>query len=87
MTGIENITGRIQADAQAEIDRIQADARREAEKIAAGYAARADREVRRSALRGEKRAPRAGQPPGLRRRDGVPEDDSGRQAGGAGPGL
>lgn len=53
MTGIENITGRIQADAQAEIDRIQADARREAEKISAGYAARADRECADLLSRGE----------------------------------
>ena len=56
MTGIENITGRIQADAQAEIDRIQADARREAEKISAGYAARADRECAELLSRGEKSA-------------------------------
>ena len=39
MTGIENITGRIQADAQAEIDRIDADARAQADKITAAYAA------------------------------------------------
>ena len=42
MTGIENITGRIQADAQAEIDRIDADARAQADKITAAYAARAE---------------------------------------------
>ena len=53
MTGIENITGRIQADAQAEIDRIQADARREAEKITASYTARADRECADLLARGE----------------------------------
>ncbi len=45
MQGIENITARIEADAQAEIDRIQADAQAQADRIAAGYAARADREV------------------------------------------
>lgn len=56
MTGIENITGRIQADAQAEIGRIQADARAEAEKIAAGWAARADRECAGLIARGEKSA-------------------------------
>lgn len=60
MTGIENITGRIQADAQAEIDRIQADARREAEKISAGYAARADRECANLLSRGEKSAQERG---------------------------
>ena len=60
MTGIENITGRIQADAQAEIDRIQAEARREAEKISAGYAARADRECADLLSRGEKSAQERG---------------------------
>lgn len=60
MTGIENITGRIQADAQAEIDRIQADARREAERISAGYAARADRECADLLARGEKSAQERG---------------------------
>ena len=60
MTGIENITGRIQADAQAEIDRIQDDARREAEKISAGYAARADRECADLLSRGEKSAQERG---------------------------
>ena len=53
MTGIENITGRIQADVQGEIDRIQADARAEAEKRAASYAARADRECADLLSRGE----------------------------------
>ena len=60
MTGIENITGRIQADAQAEIDRIQADARREAERISAGYADRADRECADLLARGEKSAQERG---------------------------
>jgi V/A-type H+-transporting ATPase subunit E len=44
MQGIENITGRIQADAQAEIDQILADAQLEADKLTAGYTARAERE-------------------------------------------
>lgn len=61
MTGIENITGRIQADAQAEIDKIQADARREAEKISAGYAARADRECAELLARGETSARERGE--------------------------
>lgn len=56
MQGIENITGRIQADAQAEIDRIQADAQAEADKIRAGYAARADREAADILARGERSA-------------------------------
>ena len=56
MQGIENITGRIQSDAQAEIDRILADAQAEAEKIQAGYAARADREAADILARGEKSA-------------------------------
>ena len=56
MQGIENITGRIQADAQAEIDRIQADAAREAERIRAGYAQRAGREAADILSRGERSA-------------------------------
>lgn len=60
MNGIENITGRIEADAQAEIDRIQADAAREAEKIRAGYAARAQREASDILTRGEKTAAERG---------------------------
>ena len=54
MTGIENITGRIQADAQAEIDRIDADARAQADKITAAYAARAERECADILERGAK---------------------------------
>ena len=60
MQGIENITGRIQADAQAEIDRILADAQAEAEKIRAGYAARADREAADILSRGERSAQERG---------------------------
>lgn len=60
MTGIENITGRIQADAQAEIDRIDADARAQADKITAAYAARAERECADILERGEKSAAERG---------------------------
>ena len=60
MQGIENITGRIQADAQAEIDRIQADAQREADRIRAGYAARADREAADILERGKRSAQERG---------------------------
>lgn len=60
MQGIENITGRIQADAQAEIDRIQADAAREAQRITDGYAARAERECAGILARGEANAAAAG---------------------------
>ena len=45
MNGIEKITQRIQADAQAEIDRVLGEARAEAEKIAAKYQAQADAEA------------------------------------------
>ena len=45
MNGIEKITQRIQADAQAEIDRVLGEARAEAEKIAARYQAQADAEA------------------------------------------
>lgn len=60
MQGIENITGRIQADAQAEIDRIQADARAQADKIRAGYTARAQREAADILAKGEKSAQERG---------------------------
>jgi len=56
MQGIENITARIQADTQAEIDRIRADAAAEADQISAGYAARADRECAEILSRGKQRA-------------------------------
>ena len=45
MNGIEKITQRISADAQAEIDRVLGEARAEAEKIAAKYQAQADAEA------------------------------------------
>lgn len=60
MQGIENITGRIQADAQAEIDRIQADAQAQADKIRAGYTARAQRESADILAKGEKSAQERG---------------------------
>ncbi len=53
MNGIESIIGRIQTDAQAEIDRIEADAQQEAESILSGYTARADREAAEIIARGE----------------------------------
>lgn len=56
MQGIETITGRIQADAQAEIDKIRADAAQKAEKIRADYAARAEREAADILARGENSA-------------------------------
>ena len=45
MNGIERITQRIGAEAQAEIDRVLGEARAEAEKIAARYQAQADAEA------------------------------------------
>ena len=45
MNGIEKITQRIGADAQAEIDRVLGEARAEAEKITARYQAQADAEA------------------------------------------
>ena len=45
MNGIERITQRISADAQAEIDRVLGEARAEAEKITAKYQAQADAEA------------------------------------------
>ena len=45
MNGIERITQRIGAEAQAEIDRVLGEARAEAEKIAARYKAQADAEA------------------------------------------
>lgn len=56
MQGIETITGRIQADAQAEIDKIHADAAQKAEKIRADYAARVEREAADILARGENSA-------------------------------
>ena len=45
MNGIEKITQRIQADAQAEIDRVLSEARAQAAEITAGYKAQADAEA------------------------------------------
>ena len=45
MNGIERITQRISADAQAEMDRVLGEARAEAEKITARYQAQADAEA------------------------------------------
>lgn len=56
MQGIENITSRIQADAQAEIDKILADARTQAADIAARYEAQARKEAEDIVARGEKNA-------------------------------
>lgn len=56
MQGIENITSRIQADAQAEIDKILADARSQAADIAARYEAQAQKEAEDIVARGEKNA-------------------------------
>lgn len=53
MQGIENITRRIQADTQAEVDRILADAQQDADKIRAKYAAKADRETEDLLARGK----------------------------------
>ncbi len=53
MQGIDNITRRIQADTQAEVDRILADAQQDADKIRAKYAAKADREAVDQLARGK----------------------------------
>lgn len=53
MQGIDNITRRIQADTQAEVDRILADAQQDADKIRAKYAAKADREAEDLLARGK----------------------------------
>lgn len=53
MQGIENITRRIQADTQAEVDRILADAQQDADKVRAKYAAKADREAEDLLARGK----------------------------------
>ncbi len=53
MQGIDNITRRIEADTQAEVDRILADAQQEADKIRANYAAKADREAADQLARGK----------------------------------
>ena len=56
MNGIEKITQRIDADAQAEIDRILADAAENAAGITARYRAQADAEAAALAARNEKTA-------------------------------
>ena len=56
MNGIERITQRISADAQAEIDRVLGEARAEAEKIAARYQAQADAEAADLDARNQKAA-------------------------------
>ena len=56
MNGIEKITARIDADAQAEIDRILADAAEKAAGITAKYRAQADAEAAALAARNEKNA-------------------------------
>jgi V/A-type H+-transporting ATPase subunit E len=54
MQGIENITSRIQADAQGEIDQILADAKAQAAEISARYDAQAKKESGEILSRGEK---------------------------------
>ena len=56
MNGIEKITQRIEADAQAEIDRILSAAREEADQITGRYKAQADAEAASLAARNEKSA-------------------------------
>lgn len=56
MNGIERITGRIQADAQAEIDRRIGAARAEAEEILSGYRTLAETESRSMTEKNEKAA-------------------------------
>ena len=56
MNGIERITQRIGAEAQAEIDRVLGEARAEAEKIAARYKAQADAEAADLETRNKKAA-------------------------------
>lgn len=53
MTGIEKITGRIMADAQAEIDAVMADAQAQADDITAKYAAEAKRAYADAAAKGQ----------------------------------
>ena len=56
MNGIEKITQRIEADAQAEIDRILSEAREEADQITGRYTAQAEAEAASLAARNEKSA-------------------------------
>ncbi len=60
MTGIENITGRIQKDAQEQIDSILAQAQSEAQAVLAGYEARAKKESAEVLARGEQSAQERG---------------------------
>lgn len=60
MKGIENITGKIAADAQAEIDRINADAAAQVAAITAGYEAKAQKEAADILAKGEKNAQERG---------------------------
>lgn len=53
MQGIENITNRLKADAQAEIDRINSEADQEIEKINASYAQKAEKEAQAILDKGE----------------------------------
>jgi V/A-type H+-transporting ATPase subunit E len=54
MQGIENITSRIQADAQGEIDQVLADAKAQAAEISARYDAQASKESAEILARGAK---------------------------------
>lgn len=56
MNGIEKITQRIEADAQAEIDRVLSEAKEEAAQITARYQAQADTEAAELAARNAKAA-------------------------------
>ena len=56
MNGIEKITQRIEADAQAEIDRILSEAREEADQITGRHKAQAEAEAASLAARNEKSA-------------------------------
>lgn len=56
MNGIEKITQRIQADAQAEIDRILEDAHAEAAKLTAGYESQAAAEAAELSAKNQKAA-------------------------------
>ncbi len=60
MTGIENITGRIQADADAEIAQIRQDAASQVEQIEANYEKRARQEAEGILAKGERMAEERG---------------------------
>ncbi|MBR1780736.1 MAG: V-type ATP synthase subunit E [Oscillospiraceae bacterium] len=61
MQGLDTITGRIQSDAQAEIDRITLNAEQEAERIRTGYAAMAERESADILAKGRRAAEERGE--------------------------